>query len=944
LKKTAFFILLISILFIGIKNSQSQFLDFGKNKVQYSDFEWYVISTEHFQFYYYKEAKELAKQGAAIAEDCYRILQQKFNHSLIDTVPMIFYATPHHFKQTNTTPGLVPDAVGGFYEFIKGRVVIPYNGSLEDFRHVIQHELVHVFMANKIMNLLDIHGKFEERLPPLWFTEGLAEYWSSKWDTQAEMVLKDAVLHNYIAGLSDWEYFYGTYFMYKLGQKVCEYISEKYGEDKILKLIENFWMEDNFENILKYTIGKDYTEFDKEFLYYLKKKYYPDLSNSDNPSQVTKILPFDGFAHKPVYYKKGNNENIFFIGNRTGYTSLYKYDMIIKGKPDLIIEGESSDEFEQFHFFRTGIDVSKSGLLVFVTQSGETDVLHIYNIEKDKIVATYSFKDIVGIGSPSWSTDEKKITFSCLENSGKSDLYLFDIEKEKLTRLTNDYYDDRDAGFSPDGNYIVFSSDRAGTNGKKYNLYLYDLRDRTITQITYNNATDFSPSFSPDGKKLFFTTTLNGPQNIWCIEMAYDSVNKIYNKPDEMIELTKFTTGAYDPKWCGDDKIIFSTYENGNIDIKILSGVREIISKKSNAVAIKYTKKDPIETKLELKLDFTQKDLKYQKRFTFDIATTALTTDPVFGTNTGGFVSLSDMLGNEKYYFLIYSNADQQTEFWKSINIAISKISLEKRLNYAYGVFHLSGRRYDLRQSDFSYYENAFGGYLAFSYPLSFFRRVETSASLTNSTKELDFFDTRRAILLSNTISYVWDNSLWAMTGPVDGSRLNFTLGYTTDIENSSETYYSILFDARKYFRIAKYSALAVRGQFFMNEGKNPRRYFMGGSWSLRGWDRFSLRGSKLWQVNAELRFPLFDVLEFRTPIGFNLAFPGIRGALYFDAGNVWDTKENYGNTKGSIGAGIRLNFLGAIVFRYDFGKKIENNFKKLEDGLFQQFFFGWDF
>ena len=69
-------------------------------------------------------------------------------------------------------------------------------------------------------------------------------------------------------------------------------------------------------------------------------------------------------------------------------------------------------------------------------------------------------------------------------------------------------------------------------------------------------------------------------------------------------------------------------------------------------------------------------NLKYEKQFSLDIATTALTVDPVFGANTGGIVSLSDLLGDEKYYFLIFNNANGDSEFWKSFNIAISALSI----------------------------------------------------------------------------------------------------------------------------------------------------------------------------------------------------------------------------------------------------------------------------
>lgn len=913
------------------------------------------MSTEHFKIYYYKEAKELAEQGAYFAEEQYKNLVQKFNHSLYDTVPIIFYASPTHFKQTNTSPGFIPDGVGGFFEFVKGRVVIPFEGSIGQFQHVIAHELVHVFMTSKILSQLKVHGQISERMPPLWFTEGLAEYWSTKWDTQAEMVLKDAVINNYIVGLDDWENFYGTYLMYKLGQKVLEYIAANYGEDKILQLQENFWMDDNFSTVMEKTIGKDYKSFDRDFLYYLKKMYLPDYADHDNPSQVSKNIFSAGFAHKPTFSDFNKKKEIYYIGNQTGYTSIYKTSLSQRGQGELVVKGESSDEFEQFHFFRTGLDVSSKGTLVFITQKGDRDALHLYDITKDKLISDFSFDNIVNIGSPSWSKDGKLLAFPATDFGGRSDLYILNVETEQLTRLTNDYYDERDPDFSPDGKYIVFSSDRTTFGMNKYNLFLYNLSTNGITYLTIGDQIDYNPRFSPDGSKVVFTSTATGEQNIWMIDLN-KTVSTGTGKPGntmqwdnlpenlEMKRLTNFITAAYDPDFAGDDKIIFSSYEYGSITIRMLDNVSEIYDTSKVSKKIDYSTKGQNWDFAKIESNPKKNQLKYSKDYSLDIATSSISSDPVFGTNAGGIVSLSDILSNEKYYILLFNNSDGQSEFWKSFNIAISKVSLEQRMNYAYGIYHLSGKRYDLTESDVSYYERIYGGYLSFSYPLSFFKRIETSVNLAESNKNIDFLENTRSLLLSNTLSYVHDNTLWTYTGPIDGERFNLTLGYTSDIDNSNLNYYSILFDYRKYFRLSQTVALAFRGQYFMNEGKAPRRFFMGGSWSLRGWDRNSLRGSKLWQANMELRFPFINALILRFPLGINLGFPGIRGALYMDAGNTWDTFENYGETKGSIGGGLRLNLFGFIGLRYDIGKRIEQNFTKFQSGLYQQFYFGWDF
>ena len=41
---------------------------FGRNKIQYDDFNWKILETDHFDVYFYPEMSELAEIGAAFAE------------------------------------------------------------------------------------------------------------------------------------------------------------------------------------------------------------------------------------------------------------------------------------------------------------------------------------------------------------------------------------------------------------------------------------------------------------------------------------------------------------------------------------------------------------------------------------------------------------------------------------------------------------------------------------------------------------------------------------------------------------------------------------------------------------------------------------------------------------------------------------------------------------
>ncbi|MBI3005216.1 MAG: PD40 domain-containing protein [Ignavibacteriales bacterium] len=922
-----------------VSSAPAQFYYFGRNKVQYTEFDWHTLQTEHFDIYYYPEMKELAERGAYFAEEGYKQLEQRFNHNINHRVPLIFYSSHLHFQQTNTTPGFIPEGVGGFFEFLKGRVVIPSDGSTAQFRHVIRHELVHVFMHSKINRVMLDHRTPLDRVTPLWFTEGLAEFWSTEWDTQAEMILRDASINNYVVPLSDMEKIYGSFLMYKEGQHVLQFIAERYGEEKILLLMENFWKSSSFNEIMKSTIGKGYKELDEEWLYFLKKNYYPVVKDEDLPSRVTASVVDVGFNAKPIFYSHNGKKEIYFIGNHTGYTNVYRLNLgVEKAKPEVVVEGERTDEFEAFHLFQGRLSISKDGILAFITKSGENDALHLYDVKSDNLLETIRFKNLVVLGSTSWAPNGKRVAFSSIDKGGNNDLYVYELESRSLLRLTNDFYDDRDPAWSPVDDILVFSSDRTpyGERGR-YNLFLYDMKSSRIDYATFGNENYYSPSWSRDGKSLVFTSDAEGAQNIWMMRMDGTPAAQ-----RSMRRVTNLATAAFDPSWGESDDIYFTAFENFSFQIRSLPGISTLYDSSDVVKAFDFADMRPAWRDRKLEGSSLVGQFKYAGDYTLDIAQSQISTDPIFGTSGGATLAMSDILGNDQYEFLIFNTAQSSSDLIESFNFAISRISLSKRANYSYGVFRFSGNRYDLTDPNLFYFERSFGGYFVLSYPLSKFKRIETGITVSNSEK--DIFTNllpRKALLVSNGISFVWDNSLWGPSGPIDGNRMKMTLAYTNDVQNSNVSYYSIIADYRNYFRLSTRSALASRAHLWYNEGKEARRFFMGGSWDLRGWPRWSIRGKKLWLTSTELRFPFIDQLGIRFPFG-GVNFGSIRGALFADAGGAWD--EAYRDTKGSVGGGIRLNLGGVLVLRYDIGKRIEQNFGRFQQGLFYQFFFGWDF
>ncbi|MBU2945814.1 LpqB family beta-propeller domain-containing protein [Zobellia uliginosa] len=121
---------------------------------------------------------------------------------------------------------------------------------------------------------------------------------------------------------------------------------------------------------------------------------------------------------------------------------------------------------------------------------------------------TYNFDDDekhtpMGIMGPVVSPDGNSVAFAALGN-----LYVQVIGGE-LTQLTDDIFVDIDPDWSPDGQSIVFASDRTG----KMNLWMMDLVSKEAKQLTDIKETTLAPSFSPDGKSIAFYAT--DARNVW---------------------------------------------------------------------------------------------------------------------------------------------------------------------------------------------------------------------------------------------------------------------------------------------------------------------------------------------------------------------------------------------------------------------------------------------
>ena len=143
---------------------------FGRNKVEYVDFDFRILSTEHFAVYYYPREEQAARLAARLAERWYSRFSRLSKHELDRRQPLVLYASQSEFAQTNVVAGILPDTVGGVTESARRRIAMPFAPTCAETNRVLGHEIVHAFQYD----IARRHGGGLGQ--PLWFVEGMAEY------------------------------------------------------------------------------------------------------------------------------------------------------------------------------------------------------------------------------------------------------------------------------------------------------------------------------------------------------------------------------------------------------------------------------------------------------------------------------------------------------------------------------------------------------------------------------------------------------------------------------------------------------------------------------------------------------------------------------------------------------------------------------------------------
>lgn len=334
-------------------------------------------------------------------------------------------------------------------------------------------------------------------------------------------------------------------------------------------------------------------------------------------------------------------------------------------------------------------------------------------------------------------------------------------------------------------------------------------------------------------------------------------------------------------------------------------------------------------------------------------------------------------LDKENYYGSFYYDWGLNKDETKKFKLDLFNLQFVKNLNidnyfnvynYSYNTLNNLAQTYNTNAT----FEDAAGN-LTFSGAVDFINEVKSGViSVADETdfKTINTIGERRKrliennLILSSSFSYnlstkrsVNDVQFYNIKAKIEssGNLLSVIAKQKKEALNSNDNqtvfgveyaqYLKTEFEYIKHLHLYKKSSLAFR--FFggvavpygnSNSVPFSRSYFAGGSNDNRGWQAYSLGPGSSLSVNDfnEANLKLSLNLEYR----FNI-FNSLNGALFTDAGNIWNVSDNvedeklkFKGTKSfqevalGTGFGLRYDF-GFFVIRGDLGFKAYNPAKE---------------
>lgn len=528
---SAILLLLFAICAVPTLDAQQ----FGRNKIQYENFDFREIETDHFRILYYPEMRPFMPHVARMTERWYERLSRVTNHEFAagERKPLIFYADDADFRQTNIVPGFIPGGVRGLAEPVQERVVMPLAPHHSVTHQVLGHELVHAFQFDYAARTgINVHQL------PLWLMEGMAEYYSlGRRHRETAMWMRDAVISDQLPDFDDFAR-QERFNPYRFGHAFLAFLGGTYGDETIIRYFHRtaaYGPRSAIDSL--YQTSSD--ELIGAWHSALREHYQPLLEDRTPADETGRIILSEGRGHGRINVAPSlspDGEYVAFLMDRFPFGIDLKVARSETGEVIANLGSVHEDpQLEDIRFLTSGGSWNPdSDRIAFITFSKGNNEIAIWNVHEQQVERSIRIRGVPALENPAWSPDGRHIAISGMTGA-ESNIYLYHLEEGRSEQLTDDVFTALQPQWSSDGQTIVYVTD-GGPGGtdmdrldmRSLRMALLDIDNGNTTYLAPLGVTTYSnPHFSPDGNSLYFIAAPDGFPDVFRYDFQSEETYRV---------------------------------------------------------------------------------------------------------------------------------------------------------------------------------------------------------------------------------------------------------------------------------------------------------------------------------------------------------------------------------------------------------------------------------
>lgn len=547
--------------FFGSVNAQfynGMQMNFGKNRIQYQEFNWMYYRSDRCDVYFYPKGKQIAQYVLKYGSSQIEQIEKKIGSALENKIQFIIYTNYSDFRESNI--GLLGTDLyntGGVNYISGNKVFLYFDKGYKDLDRMMQGGIASVII-NEMLYGSSVFSKVKNQTMltvPDWFVSGLLSFYTENWSYELDNRFRDMIVNGKVNDITKLNGKEATL----AGHAFWKFVSDKYSDRSVASVVNMTRNIRNYDKAILYSLGTSFEILYAASIQYYKERYEIDL-NRNIPVQNKAIATKKNRVYSQFKVSKTKG-HIAYVTNQEGQEKIW-----------LIKNGQTKAKriYKHYHKIEDNPDYSYP-LLAWNSRGNLLGIIRkdlelLYYITYDIDTRETTKKPIINVDkvtSFSYSNDGRYFVFSGIKN-GQSDIYVYFLASNSYIQITDDIYDDYSPAFYEGSSKIIFSSNRHVDSTeikdfpgrevliKPYNLFVYDFANRSkklfrATQFDFSNQTN---PIDIGKNRFLFISDENGITNRYMgsfdSTISHIDTSIHYNYYTEITPLTNYNSSILD--------------------------------------------------------------------------------------------------------------------------------------------------------------------------------------------------------------------------------------------------------------------------------------------------------------------------------------------------------------------------------------------------------------